>query len=130
MWANMTKPRNLAVFALLGLTVFGFGRGALALPATPAADGGYPTPDRVDYVIGCMAANGNTHLAMMKCACSIDAIAQLVPYTEFERASTALSMQAAGLGDRAALFRDPPEIKSAIEHLHQAQAEADLQCFK
>lgn len=127
MWASMTKPRELAVSALFGVTIFGLA--ALASPGMARADG-YPTPDRVDYVIGCMAANGNTHLVMMKCACAIDTIAQAVPYPEYERASTALSMQAAGLGDRAALFRDPPEIKSAIEHLHQAQAEADLQCFK
>jgi hypothetical protein len=29
---------------------------------------------------------------------------------------------------RVGLFRDPPEIKSVIEELHRAQAEANLQC--
>jgi hypothetical protein len=40
-------------------------------------------------------------------------------------------MQAGGgLGGRVGEFRDPPEIKKVIDELHQAQAEANLQCFK
>lgn len=108
----------------------------LALPASPAAaaaaaEQGYPTTETVDYVLGCMAANGNTHEAMVKCSCSIDFIAKRVPFSEYERAETALSMQAGGgLGGRIGLFKDPPEIKQAIDRLHQAQAEANLQCFE
>jgi len=130
MRANMTTHRKLSPLYLAG-AAFLMAVGALPETALAVAADGYPTPDKVDYVIGCMASNGNNREVMMKCACSIDAIAALVPYPEYERASTALSMQAAGgLAGRVALFRDPPEIKSAIEHLHQAQAEADLQCFK
>ncbi len=32
-------------------------------------------PRRVDYVIGCMAANGQDQIVMAKCSCSIDYIA-------------------------------------------------------
>jgi hypothetical protein len=103
----------------------------LALAAGPAhAEGSdYPTSARADYVIGCMAANGNTREAMLKCSCAIDTIASLMPYSHYEQAETALSLQAGGgVGGRVGLFRDPPEIKSVIEELHRAQAEANLQC--
>ena len=100
----------------------------LAVPA-PARDNDYPTSERADYVIGCMAANGNTREALLKCSCAIDAIAQLMPYADYEKAETALSLQAGGgVGGRVGLFRDPPQIKAVIEELRRAQAEANLQC--
>jgi hypothetical protein len=89
----------------------------------------YPTATRADYVIGCMAANGNTREAMLKCSCAIDTIAGLMSYAHYEEAETALSLQAGGgLGGRVSLFRDPPEIKAVIEELRRAQAEANLRC--
>jgi hypothetical protein len=103
----------------------------LALGAAPRqADGNdYPTAARADYVIGCMAANGNTREALLKCSCAIDMIAGLMPYAHYEQAETALSLQAGGgVGGRVGLFRDPPQIKSVIEELRKAQAEANLQC--
>jgi hypothetical protein len=112
----------------LGL-VGGFVLLALA-PETGRADGNdYPTAARADYVIGCMAANGNTREALLKCSCAIDTIAGLMPYSRYEQAETALSLQAGGgVGGRVGLFRDPPQIKAIIEELRKAQAEANLQC--
>jgi hypothetical protein len=104
---------------------------ALALGATAAYGEGndYPTSTRADYVIGCMAANGNTREALLKCSCAIDTIASLMPYSHYEQAETALSLQAGGgVGGRVGLFRDPPQIKAVIEELRKAQAEANLQC--
>ena len=103
----------------------------LSLPGGPAYadDNDYPTSARADYVIGCMAANGNTREALLKCSCAIDTIASLMPYSHYEEAETALSLQAGGgVGGRVGLFRDPPQIKAVIEELHHAQAEANLQC--
>lgn len=103
----------------------------LALAAGPAHAAGddYPTSARADYVIACMAANGNTREALLKCSCAIDTIASLMPYSHYEQAETALSLQAGGgVGGRVGLFRDPPQIKALIEELHRAQAEANLQC--
>lgn len=89
----------------------------------------YPTSERADYVIGCMAANGNNREALLKCSCAIDTIAGLMPYSDYERAETALSLQlGGGVGGRIGLFRDPPQIKAVIEELRRAQAEANLQC--
>ena len=102
-----------------------------AVSRSPAATNDYPTADRADYVLGCMAANGNTREALLKCSCAIDVIAGLMPFAHYEQAETALSLQAGGgVGGRVGLFRDPPEIKQAIEQLHQAQAEANLKCFE
>jgi hypothetical protein len=106
----------------------------LLLSAAAAAPGcgaenDYPTSARADYVIACMAANGNTREALLKCSCAIDTIAGLMPYSHYEQADTALSLQAGGgVGGRVGLFRDPPQIKAVIEELRRAQAEANLQC--
>lgn len=123
-----------------GLTIFARGdamraglAGLLLLAVTAGtiqAEGNdYPTATRTDYVIGCMAANGNTREALLKCSCAIDTIASLMPYSHYEQAETALSLQAGGgVGGRVGLFRDPPQIKAVIEELRRAQAEASLQC--
>ncbi|MBV8130884.1 MAG: hypothetical protein JO282_00020 [Alphaproteobacteria bacterium] len=93
------------------------------------AENDYPTAARADYVVACMAANGNTREALLKCSCAIDTIAGLMPYSHYEQADTALSLQAGGgVGGRVGLFRDPPQIKAVIEELRRAQAEANLQC--
>jgi len=106
----------------------------MAAPAAAAGNGsgnGYPTAETVDYVMGCMAANGNTREALQKCSCSIDFIAKRIPFAQYEKAETALGLQAGGgVGGRVALFRDPPELKQAIEQLRQVQAEANLRCFE
>jgi hypothetical protein len=109
--------------------VIGFVAFALIARSAHAAGNDYPTSARADYVIGCMAANGNTREAMLKCSCAIDTIASLMPYSHYEQADTALGLQAGGgVGGRVGLFRDPPQIKAVIEELHRAQAEANLQC--
>lgn len=104
---------------------------AAALPVRAATDPhDYPTADRADYVLGCMAANGNSRPALLKCSCAIDKIARAMSFADYEKAQTALGMLAGGgVGGRTGLFRDPPELKQVIEKLHRAQADADLQCF-
>jgi hypothetical protein len=110
-------------YSAIGVLIF-----AIAAGSAHAADNDYPTSSRADYVFGCMAANGNTREALLKCSCAIDTIASLMPYSHYEQAETALSLQAGGGGGRVGLFRDPPQIKAVIEELHRAQAEANLQC--
>ena len=118
------RRRYHPLYSTLGLLLLAFvGR------PTHAAGNDYPTFARADYVIGCMAANGNTREALLKCSCAIDTIASLMPYSHYEQAETALGLQAGGgVGGRVGLFRDPPQIKAVIEELHRAQAEANLQC--
>lgn len=88
----------------------------------------YPTVAIVDYVYGCMKANGETRAALENCSCSIDVIASIVPYERYEAAETFLSL---GLqtGERGVLFRQSALAKSATTELRRAQAEADVRCF-
>jgi hypothetical protein len=97
--------------------------------AKPATTNDYPTADRADYVIGCMAANGNSQEALMKCSCAIDSIAGVMPYKDYEEAKTALGLQVEG-GPRMSIFAHTPQMQTLIQNLHQAQAEANIQCFK
>ncbi|HYH17926.1 MAG TPA: hypothetical protein VD995_04850 [Azospirillum sp.] len=92
------------------------------------ADEGYPTLARVDYVLGCMAANGQTPDVVRKCSCSIDAIAARLPYDKYVAVETARSMQDAP-GERASLMRDVGWIKDLLEEFRQIQVAADLKCF-
>lgn len=99
-----------------------------ALPGSVSRPGDYPTDTRADYVIGCMAANGETREMLQRCSCSIDAIASALPYPDYERAETVLAMRGV-TGQRASLLNDVPLLRSAIQHLREAQVEADFRCF-
>ncbi len=97
-----------------------------AVPAVAA--GPYPTTTIVDYVYGCMKANGQTRAALENCSCSIDVIASIIPYEDYETAETFKRM---GLltGEKGVLFRQSVPAKAAITELKRAQAEADIRCF-
>jgi hypothetical protein len=88
----------------------------------------YPTTARVDYVFGCMKANGETRRALEQCSCSIDVIATILPYERYVTAETVLSMaQVPGtLGNQ---FRSTEYAKAAVDELRRAQAEAEVRCF-
>lgn len=92
------------------------------------AEDGYPTIARVDYVLGCMAANGQNQENMRKCSCSIDEIAARFPYDKYVAIETARTMQDAP-GERAALVRGTAWIKDLQEEFRQIQVAADLKCF-
>ncbi|WP_376717729.1 hypothetical protein [Labrys neptuniae] len=103
---------------------------ATAAPAFAAeVENDYPTKARVDYVIGCMAANGETREAMERCACSIDVIASILPYDGYERAETILSMRQ-GVGQQSAIFRSTKQFDDDVANLRRTQAEAEIRCFK
>ncbi len=87
----------------------------------------YPTEARADYVFGCMAVNGQTRDALRRCACSIDKIAELLPYDKYEEAETVMSVVRKG-GEKVAFMRSP-QIKAKVDTLKRAQVEAELLCF-
>ena len=67
---------------------------------------------------------------LKKCSCSIDVIASILPYDEYEQAETVLRMrQVPGGGEKMAIFRDSEVAKAAVERLKRAQVEADLRGF-
>jgi len=88
----------------------------------------YPTSARADYVFGCMKANGDTRTALEQCACSIDVIANILPYQRYVEAEAVLSL-AQVPGRFGAMFRSPEPAKAAVNALRRAQAEAEVRCF-
>ena len=100
----------------------------LVLAPVPAFANAYPTEATADYVIGCMAANGQTRDALRRCACSIDAIASVLPFEIYERADTVLRMRQVG-GEMAGMFREVQQLKDLVDRLRLAQVEADFRCF-
>ena len=88
----------------------------------------YPTIARTDYVLGCMAVNGQTRDALEKCSCSIDLIASILPYDAYVEAETVLSL-ALGSGERMSIFRTANSAKAIVRDLRRAQAEAEILCF-
>lgn len=88
----------------------------------------YPTATRVEYVFGCLKANGETRHAIEQCSCSIDVIASLLPYERYVTAETVLSMSQVR-GNLGAQFRTSEQAASALHDLRRAQAEAEVRCF-
>jgi hypothetical protein len=116
-----TKMKTSAIALAAGLM--------MAAATGHAADpNDYPTSARVDYVIGCMAANGQTQETMERCSCSIDHIAKTIPYNSFVQLETIRRMQDMP-GERAMLFRGVGWIKDLQDRFRLAQVEADLECF-
>ena len=100
------------------------------LVVAPVQAHNYSTAAIADYVFGCMAANGQTPQALEKCSCSIDVIASIVPFDEYEAGETVLRMrQVRGGGEKMALFQDTTMAKDAVDRLRRAQIEAELRCF-
>jgi hypothetical protein len=109
------------VAALVALTTT-----AVATHAEDVND--YPTSARVEYVFGCLKANGETRQAIEQCSCSIDIVASLVPYARYVTAETVLSMSQVR-GNLGGQFRTSEQATSALNELRRAQAEAEVRCF-
>lgn len=99
---------------------------AHAMPAGTPDD--YPTTARADYVFACMAVNGGSQEALRRCSCSIDVIASLMPYADYEKADTVLRMRRLTGGYLAETFRAPPA-SGFVQRLQESQAEAEVRCF-
>ena len=116
-----TTIRDRTVLALAAVLV-----GIAGAPANEIND--YPTAVRVDYVFGCMKANGETRQALEQCSCSIDVIASILPYDRYVHAETLLSLGQIP-GERGGTFRSAEPSKAALNDLRRAQAEAEVRCF-
>ena len=87
----------------------------------------YPTVSRADYVYACMAVNGQTREILEKCSCSIDEIANILPYDQYEEAETLMSVGLRG-GENVA-WTKAPEYQEKVKNLKRAQVEGELRCF-
>ena len=99
---------------------------AAAGPIGAHADA-FPTTDRVEYVLECMAARPGKQEYLYKCSCTIDQIAREVDYSEYVEISTALRHQ--GLrGPGGAAFRDPESVQAMANKYKALQAKARATC--
>lgn len=113
-----------------GFALSGVALAMLAIPVAAAeAENDYPTDARVDYVFGCMAANGQTREAMQRCTCSVDQLAAILPYDKYVQASTVLSMRQ-GVGARSNEFKSTKVFDDKVADLRRAQAEAEIRCYR
>jgi hypothetical protein len=105
-----------------------------AKPATAAPlVNDYPTRDRVEYVLNCIAQkDGNlsnmNYVTQYACGCKIDKIAEKMSFADFEAAKTFgyLSKQA---GDAGGVFRDPAQAKDLKTRIKEAEDYAQKSCF-
>jgi len=99
--------------------------GRVAAQELPSND--YPTTARADYVYACMAVNGQNREVLEKCSCSIDEIANILPYSQYEEAETLMSVGLRG-GENVA-WTKAPEFQEKVKNLKRAQVEGELRCF-
>ncbi len=116
----MRKRFVMSLMAVLIWTTDG------ALSAAMAND--YPTPVVADYVIGCMASNGQNQDMLRRCACSIDTVASIMPYDTYEKADTIMRLQQVS-GEQTGMFRNMRMLTDIVKQLRLAQIEADFRCF-
>ena len=117
-------PRWLLAVPLFLLAAAACGAGR----AMDAAVNDYPTAARADYVFGCMAVNGQSRDALERCSCSIDVIASILTFDQYEEAETVMSVRQRG-GKNASMFLTMPMLREKVANLKRAQVEAELRCF-
>src|SRR4051812_21859177 len=90
------NPFDLLYGAIRNTTVIAVATFAAVLPMSVSAEelpaNDYPTVARADYVYACMAVNGQTRDILEKCSCSIDQIAAILPWSQYEEAETLMSL--------------------------------------
>ena len=89
----------------------------------------FPTQDRVEYVLECIAKNGGLNFATQHaCTCMVDKIAEKMAYKEYIEARTFTFLRSTP-GEKGALFRDPKHANKLREQLKEAEKYADENCF-
>lgn len=121
--------KRLALAGLMAAgTALGMAGGAGPAVASDVHVNDYPTVARADYVFACMQVNGRTQEVLRKCSCSIDMIAELLPYSDYEEAETVMSIPQNG-GERVSIFLSYQPLRDKVARLKKAQVEAELRCF-
>lgn len=95
----------------------------------PVSVNNYPTRDRVEYVLNCVAQHGGlTYINQYACGCKIDKIAEKLTFEEFDAAKTFGYLRTTA-GETGSIFRDPAQAKDLKKRLKEAEDYADKSCF-
>jgi len=99
----------------------------VAEPAPFVSD--YPTRDRVEYVLNCVAQHGGlTYITQYACGCKVDKIAEKLKFSEYEAAKTYTYLRSTP-GESGGVFRDPAQSKDLRKRLKEAEEYAEKNCF-
>lgn len=118
------------VMATAGLVLIAAGAAAIGEECAEkqaSLENDYPTNVRGDYIYGCMLVNGQQRDVLDKCACSIDVIASVLPYAEYEEAETIMAVRQRG-GESVAYMYAPAMLEK-VKNLKRAQVEGEIRCF-
>lgn len=89
----------------------------------------YPTRDRVEYVLNCVAQHGGlSYINQYACGCKIDKIAEKMSFTDFDSAKT-FSYLKSTAGESGSVFRDPKQSKDLRKLLKESEEYAEKSCF-
>ncbi len=100
---------------------------ATVAPTVLAND--YPTRDRVEFVLNCVAQHGGlSYINQYACGCKLDKIAEKLSFNDFEAAKT-FSYLKSMAGDNGGMARDPKQSKDLRKQLKEAEESAEKSCF-
>lgn len=89
----------------------------------------YPTRDRVEYVLNCVAKHGGlNYVNQYSCGCKIDKIAEKLTFKEYEDAVT-FGFMGKTAGEAGGAFRDPEQAKTLKKRIKAAEEYAESSCF-
>ena len=89
----------------------------------------YPTQERVDYVLSCIAKHGGlTYITQYGCGCKADKIAEKMSFADYEQARTYGFLRSTA-GEAGGVFRDPKEAKRLKKLIQEAEDYAEKMCF-
>ncbi len=101
----------------------------LALTSFTVYANDYPTLERVDSVLTCMAKHGGQTVEnLYSCSCKIDVIASQVPFDLWDEARTFKAYKRMP-GEKGGLFRDSDRADEVIPVLEAADKEGEKRCF-
>lgn len=130
---TISAMKNKYLPFVLNSVVFAVIAGCTTVPEKSAEQlnylNSYPTRDRVEYVLNCVAQHGGlTYINQYACGCKIDKIAEKLSFDEYDAAKTFSNLR--GLpGESGAAFRDPQHSKDLKKTLKEVEAFAEKSCF-
>jgi len=99
------------------------------VPSPASLPNDFPTRDRVEYVLNCVAQHGGlSYINQYACGCKIDKIAEKLTFSDYEAAKT-FSYLKSTPGDAGGVFRDPTQSKDLRKRLKEAEEYAENACF-
>lgn len=131
--------KAFSLSTILSIVLIGISTGCSTTPEQPVAEpapvvetqrvNDFPTRDRVEYVLNCVAQKGGlSYINQYACGCKIDKIAEKMTFEEYESAKT-FSYLKGTPGESGGVFRDPKQSKDLRALLKEAEAYAEKSCF-